>query len=233
MRLANEPRPVDNVRLPLDDRLDQLEVLRRVVFEVRRPGRSRGRPSRVAGTRSGRAAPLPWLTSWKTIGQIGLGSVALLTEDVAGPVLGAVIDQDDLLADRQPRGPGEESRGSCSAHCRPGSRPTGRGRRERGRSPSLLQFAFAEVQGEPVESSRFRNRQERVWITDRSSVHGQLRSVCGGRIELGVHRLAGNLHIRRESQGAGRVARFAAPPPCSGKFTGPSIEIVSGKSPIR
>ena len=46
-----------------------------------------------------RAAPLPWFLSWKTIVRSG-SSAAISLEDLAGAVLRAVVDQDDLLRDR-------------------------------------------------------------------------------------------------------------------------------------
>src|SRR5262249_49795470 len=105
MRLADEPRAVDDVRVVLDDRLDELGILGRVVLEVgvlddddlagglAEPGAQRGALSLVAVVED-------YL-------QVAVASLHL-AEDLAGAVLRAVVDDDDLRADRDLADPAED-----------------------------------------------------------------------------------------------------------------------------
>ena len=78
MRLADEPRAEDDVGLALDDRLDELGILRRVVLEVGvldDDDLAGGVPEPGA-----QAAPLPWFSSWKTIVRSGCSAASSLED---------------------------------------------------------------------------------------------------------------------------------------------------------
>ena len=62
MAFADETRPVHDVRLPLHDRLQQLEVLGGIVLEVGVLNDNHVAGGVLKPRRS--AAPLPWLTAW-------------------------------------------------------------------------------------------------------------------------------------------------------------------------